>query len=435
MLSGTRVLMTADAVGGIWTYALDLARGLGDRGATVTLAVLGPAVDAERRRRAEADGVIVIDTGAAPEWLAETAAEVEAAARTVARLAGEARADLVHLSHPVLAGLARFPCPVVGVAHSCVATWWAAVRGGPLPADLAWRAALVGEGYRAVDVLVAPTVAFAEATRLAYTLPALPRVVLNGRTTLYPSHSLAPLGRRALRPARGEKVPDRADGGPSARPARSIPPHPALARHLLPSRGDGGNLQAAEMSEQRNLYTAAPARAVFSAGRLWDEGKGARVLDEAATHLTCPVELAGPPNGPNGTRVALRHARALGPLGEDAMAERFAARPVYAAPALYEPFGLAVVEAAQAGCALVLSDIPTFRELWDGAACFVPPRDSAALATTVQSLLDDPSRRDALGHAAAERARRYGLDAMVEGTVAVHEAVLRDACVAEAPAP
>ena len=46
---------------------------------------------------------------------------------------------------------------------------------------------------------------------------------------------------------------------------------------------------------------------------------------------------------------------------------------VFVSPALYEPFGLAVLEAAQAGCALVLSDIPTFRELWDGVALFVAP--------------------------------------------------------------
>lgn len=369
MLTGARVLMTADAVGGIWTYALDLARGLGSRGATVTLAVLGPAVDGARRRRAEADGIAVVDTGATPEWLAEEAEEVEVAAATVARLARDARADLVHLNHPVLAGLARFPCPAVGVAHSCVATWWAAVRGTPLPPDFAWRAALVGEGYRAVDALVAPSRAFADATRRAYARPVPPLVVHNGRA-----------------------------------------------------------------APRRAASTATPARAVFSAGRLWDEGKGAEVLDAAAAELPCPVELAGPLRGPNGAAIAIRHAHPLGSLDEAAMADRLAARPVYASPALYEPFGLAVVEAAQAGCALLLSDVPTFRELWEGAALFVPPRDPAALAAAARALLDDPPRRAALGRSAADRAAHYGLDAMVERTVAVHGAVLRGTRVTEAPA-
>ena len=39
----TRLLMTADAVGGVWTYALDLAAGLAPFGVETTLAVLGPA--------------------------------------------------------------------------------------------------------------------------------------------------------------------------------------------------------------------------------------------------------------------------------------------------------------------------------------------------------------------------------------------------------
>ncbi len=366
MLRGARVLMTADAVGGVWTYALDLARGLTGRGASVTLAVLGPRAEDARRREAEASGIAVLDTGAQPEWLADAPAEVEAAAARVADLARAA--DLVHLNHPVLAGLAALPCPAVGVAHSCVATWWAAVRGTPLPADFAWRAALVGRGCRAVDALIAPSRSFAEATRRAYALPAPPVVVRNGRAA------------------------------PPASPA----------------------------------FAATPARTVFSAGRLWDEGKGAAILDEAAVLLPCPVELAGATRGPNGAAVALRHARALGTLGEAEVAARLAARPVYAAPALYEPFGLAVTEAAQAGCPLVLSDIPTFRELWDGAALFVPVRDAPALAGAVRGLLDAPARADALGRAAAIRARRYGLDAAVAGTAAVHEAVLGGETVAEA---
>ena len=36
-----RVLMTADAVGGVWTYCLDLAKALGEQGVKVTLAVMG----------------------------------------------------------------------------------------------------------------------------------------------------------------------------------------------------------------------------------------------------------------------------------------------------------------------------------------------------------------------------------------------------------
>ena len=86
--------------------------------------------------------------------------------------------------------------------------------------------------------------------------------------------------------------------------------------------------------------------------------------------------------------------------------------------------GLAVLEAAQAGCALVLSEIPTFRELWDGAAIFVDPRDDAALAAEIARTLADPARREALGEAARERAGLYTVEAMAEGVASIYRAVV-----------
>ena len=66
-----------------------------------------------------------------------------------------------------------------------------------------------------------------------------------------------------------------------------------------------------------------------------------------------------------------------------------------------------MLEAAQAGCALVLSDIATFRELWDGAALFVGGWDAATWADAIETLRADPGRRTRLGRAACERAARY----------------------------
>ena len=76
-------------------------------------------------------------------------------------------------------------------------------------------------------------------------------------------------------------------------------------------------------------------------------------------------------------------------------------------PSLYEPFGLAVLEAALAGCALVLADIPVFRELWDGAAVFFDPRDAAGLASAVNAVAGDAPVRQGLADRARERAGRF----------------------------
>ncbi|WP_204623570.1 glycosyltransferase family 4 protein [Crenalkalicoccus roseus] len=357
----SRVLLVADAVGGVWSYTLDLARGIAERGGDAVLAVLGPPPAEDQREAAAAVPKLrMIETGLPLEWTAETPEALETTGNALAEMAAGSRADIVHLCSPALAAAERFGVPVIGVCHSCLATWWKAVRGGPPPAEFRWRIALTARGCAAVDALIAPTAAFAAATAEAYGLPQAPHVVRNGRQ----------------------------------------PPRTATSRQ---------------------------ASFVFTAGRLWDEGKNLMGLDRAAARLAFPVLAAGSVEGPNGARVALRHVRPLGRLGEAEVRRWLARGPIFVSAARYEPFGLAVLEAAQAGCALVLSDIPSFRELWDGAALFVPPGDDAALAAALAEALRDRALRARLCGAARERAARYDAETMAEGILAIHRQVLQAA--------
>jgi glycosyltransferase involved in cell wall biosynthesis len=66
-----------------------------------------------------------------------------------------------------------------------------------------------------------------------------------------------------------------------------------------------------------------------------------------------------------------------------------------------------VLEAAQAGCALVLSDIPSHRELWDGAATFVPAREAGAFASAIRHLLAHADKRAERGRQAQVRSRFF----------------------------
>ena len=356
-MSRRRILMTADVVGGVWTHALDLARGLAAEGVTTVLAVPGPAPDAAQLAEAATIPDLALRLMTAPlDWLAEQPAEVLAAGQALTALAAHEAVDLVQLNSPAFAAGARFDVPVLGVCHSCVATWWQAVRGTAPPAAFAWRDALLHQGYAACDALVAPTRAFADATAQVYGF-APPRTVHNGRQ-----------------------------------------PPPA--------------------------HAARRAGFVFTAGRLWDDGKDAATLDRAAARL--PVLAAGPVQGPNGAAFHARHLRLAGRLDAAGVAGILARGPIFASVARYEPFGLAVLEAAQAGCALVLSNIPTFRELWDGAAVFVPPQDDAALGDAILGLLQDRERRAAFCIAARERSRRYGVEEMTRGMLQIHHELLRD---------
>jgi glycosyltransferase involved in cell wall biosynthesis len=290
------------------------------------------------------------------DWTAAAPDEVAASAVAVAALAADAAPDIVQLNSAALGAGVHFPAPLVIACHSCVATWWNTVHDEPLPEDFIGRAKLVQQGYVAADVLVAPTAAFARLTARTYGLKTAPGVIHNGRRLLVD------------------------------RPCR-----PTFSSSFA-----------------------------FTAGRLWDEGKNLAAIDRAAGRLAMPVLAAGPVAGPNGAEISLQHVRALGRLRDDEIARWLKPAPVFVSAALYEPFGLAVLEAAQACCALVLSDIPTFRELWDGAALFVQPEDDAAIAAAIEQLVADKALRAELGVAAQERSRRYSVEAMAAGMAAIY---------------
>ena len=97
---------------------------------------------------------------------------------------------------------------------------------------------------------------------------------------------------------------------------------------------------------------------IFAAGRLWDGAKNIAVLAAAAPGLDWPVHVAGPADAAPAAGITW-----LGQLPHDVVRAKLQRASIFVSPAIYEPFGLSVLEAAAAGCALVLSDIPTFREL------------------------------------------------------------------------
>jgi len=125
--------------------------------------------------------------------------------------------------------------------------------------------------------------------------------------------------------------------------------------------------------------------------------------------------VAGEQRHPDGGRSLLDNVRLLGRLSSAELAPWFSRASIYALPARYEPFGLSVLEAAQAGCALVLGDIDSLREVWGDAAIYVAPDDAHALEDALQRLIAQPLLLQCQGRFAAARAQRYGARAMVDG--------------------
>jgi glycosyltransferase involved in cell wall biosynthesis len=158
---------------------------------------------------------------------------------------------------------------------------------------------------------------------------------------------------------------------------------------------------------------------IFAAGRLWDRAKNVEALAQAAPGLPWPVLIAGPADD---TRV--EGMTFLGRLPHDAVRARLHRAAIFVSPAMYEPFGLSVLEAASAGCALVLSDIPSFRELWDDAAVFVDPRNIDELRGELERLCDDSARRERMQQAAYQRSLAYSITSMRDAYLRLYGGLL-----------
>jgi glycosyltransferase involved in cell wall biosynthesis len=204
---------------------------------------------------------------------------------------------------------------------------------------------------------------------------------------------------------------------PSAAYAASLQRH-----YALPSQ-----LSAVHNGRTPSLSASGSADHIFTAGRLWDRVKNTDLLDQVASLLPVPFRAAGPITAPHGETVAPQHLTLLGTLTEDALAAEYAARPIFVSAARFEPFGLAVLEAAQAGCPLVLSGIDTFRELWTGAALFVPDETPDAYLAAIGRVRTEPGLREHLSHAARLRAARYTPEATAAAMLAIYRSLRPEA--------
>jgi glycogen synthase len=336
--------MTADAVGGVWRYSVDLGAALVQRGVRTTVAVMGPAPDEAQRREADRAGLTIVDRPYRLEWMDEPWQDVERAGRWLLSLERTLQPDVVHLNGYSHAALPWY-APVMVVAHSCVGSWWRAVKGAPAPDRFDTYRAWVSRGLTAARLVVAPTRAMLDALHQEYGPSTSARVIANG----------------------------------SAEIGCAEPP-------------------------------AAKEPLILAAGRLWDEGKNVDAVCSVAGSWPWPVYVAGDQQAPGGAERTLAGVHSLGRLAPEELGAWRRRAAIYVSPARYEPFGLSILEAAGAGCALVLGDIPSLHENWDGAAVFVPADDREALRMSVARLIADAPRREEIARRARERAAAFTID-------------------------
>jgi len=345
--TGLRVLMTTDTVGGVWSYAVELARAFDRRGIEVHLATLGAPVSSDQRTQLLGLRALTLHESCwALEWMERPWHDVDGAGKWLLELERRIGPHLVHLNQFSFGAL-PFAAPTLLAAHSCVLSWWRAVHGQAAPASWDEYRHRVVRGLAGADLVVAPTRAMLDSLAENYGYVGRGQVICNGRSA-------------------------------------------------------------------EEFRAGAKQPFIFAAGRFWDEAKNLAALRAVAPLLPWPVRIAGATFEPGKRPSPLPspasgrgRVQFLGELPAQAVVAQLAQTSIYALPARYEPFGLSVLEAALSGCALVLGDIASLREVWGEAALYVAPDDYCALRATLCRLIEDAGERTQLADAAAKRARSF----------------------------
>lgn len=371
-----RLLMTADAVGGVWTYALELTRALAKADVDVLLAVMGPPPTAAQTR--EAHGLPNLHLIGGPfklEWMNDPWEDVRRAGAWLLDWEARWAPDVVHLNG-YCHGALPWKTPAIIVGHSCVLSWWQAAIGEPAPARWDRYRREVAGGLAAADLVITPSRAMLDALHEHYS-------------------------------------------GAGTRTVTEARPAPAEWKGRALVIPNGRSADRFPIGRKEPI--------VMTAGRLWDRAKNVSAIAAVAPRLRWPVYAAGPATEPERTTdtaenpKAAEAIRGLGALSSDQLARWFSRASIVALPARYEPFGLSALEAALAGCALVLGDIPSLREVWGDAAWFVAPDDVDGLHAAISRLIADEGARGRLAAAAQARAGQYSPERMAASYLDAYE--------------
>ncbi len=349
------VLMTADTIGGVWTYTRELVTQLSRRGIRVTLVSFGEIPTSSQTEWLEGlNDVSLHPTAFRLEWMQDAQSDLEQSAAFLKDVIAETKPDVLHFNQ-FYYGSIDCDLPRIVAAHSDVVSWWVAVHGAE-PPDNEWIRTYrenVTRGLAGADIVVAPTQWMLDEVRRHYGEPREKAVVYNGRDP----------------------------------------------RLFLPY-------------EEKESFA-------ISVGRLWDAGKQATLLLQSDLPLdTILLGSEQSPAGAVASAQSAGQFPKLkmkGPQTEAQLRQLFSRAVIYIATSRYEPFGLAPLEAALSRCALIANDIPSLREVWGDAATYFERNNPQSLLLTIQELASNSSQLGEYADRAFERARtKYTSDTMAE---------------------
>jgi glycogen synthase len=173
------------------------------------------------------------------------------------------------------------------------------------------------------------------------------------------------------------------------------------------------------------IQKAEKQEVIFSMGRIWDTAKNISLVVNAAAMLKWKVKLAGSLQNPNKDEVSVfDKVEFLGNLTSEEVFRHLAEASIFVLPAKYEPFGLSPLEAALSGCALVLGDISSLREIWGDAAIYVNTDDENMLIREVNKLAENKDLLKYYSEKALTKAHTYSLSKMYDEYIELYHSMI-----------
>jgi glycosyltransferase involved in cell wall biosynthesis len=174
--------MTTDSVGGVWTFTLELAREFSKLGVQVMMATLGAEPNAQQAAEAKQIPELCLATSDFKlEWMDDPWNDIEESGRWMLGLEQKYQPDIVHLNSFGHGDL-PWSVPVLLTAHSCVLSWWKAVKNEAAPATWNRYRSTVARALESADVVTCPTAALASELVEHYGLEHSRAIVIpNGR--------------------------------------------------------------------------------------------------------------------------------------------------------------------------------------------------------------------------------------------------------------
>jgi len=112
----------------------------------------------------------------------------------------------------------------------------------------------------------------------------------------------------------------------------------------------------------------------------------------------------------------------IGWAGENELSVLYSAADVFVYPSWYEGFGFPILEAMKCKLPVVVSDIPTHREIASDAATFVIPDNPSMIADAIYSLILNRSQRELLISRGLEHVKFFTWEKTARETLNIYSA-------------